>query len=67
MIHVFVRHGDVSENSKMKPRPPWFTMERALQNLIDTSDAKTAITLLVDTASSSSSNNRELKRAGKCS
>ena len=49
-IHVFVRHCRVSEISKHKLRPKWFDRERALSNLILTSDSSVKINVILDTA-----------------
>ena len=49
-IYVFVRHCILSENSKHKPRPDWFTKERAFRNLINLIDENVHVTVLLDTA-----------------
>lgn len=56
-IFVFVRHCAVSNNSKNKVRPDWFSKEKALINLINTKDDNTYITVLLDTASTDDPDN----------
>ena len=50
-IYTFVRHCNISNNSKDKTRPDWFTKEKALINLLETKDANTHVTIMLDTAS----------------
>jgi hypothetical protein len=47
-IHVFVRHCHLSKNSINNIRPPWFTRKNCLENLLQTSDANTKITVFFD-------------------
>lgn len=47
-IHVFVRHCHLSKISLHKSRPPWFSREKCFENLLQTSDANTKITVMFD-------------------
>ena len=49
-IYVFVRHCLVSENSANKPRPNWFTKEKAFKNLLKTTadESNVFITVILD-------------------
>lgn len=50
-IYVYIRHCVQSSNSTNKTRPSWFNKEGALCNLLNTCDAHTHVTVLLDTAS----------------
>lgn len=50
-IYTFVRHCNISNNSKDKTRPEWFTKEKAFANLLETKDISVHVTILLDTAS----------------
>ena len=56
-IFLFVRHCAVSNNSKNKIRPSWFSKEKALINLLNTKDDNTHITVILDTASTDNPDN----------
>jgi len=47
-IKVFVRHCNISANSANKPRPNWYSREKCWNNLNETIDQDTSITVLFD-------------------
>lgn len=47
-IQVFVRHCNVSENSKSKARPEWFSREKCWNRLVETCDEEVQITVIFD-------------------
>ena len=47
-IHTFIRHCNFSSNSAHKQRPDWFTREKCWNNLLNTIDDNTSITILFD-------------------
>lgn len=49
-IKVFVRHCNFSANSANKARPEWFTTEKCWNNLNETADSDTSVTVLFDGA-----------------
>lgn len=47
-IKIFVRHCNISANSINKPRPNWYSREKCWNNLCNTIDQDTTVTVLFD-------------------